>query len=64
MLLVSFHGGDQGVNNLYGYSTKDGELQTKEALSVKHHDDVKLAEISRTGSLRQQSLCGERIQAS
>ena len=32
MLLVTFHGGSGGVNNVYGYSTKDGSLETKKAL--------------------------------
>jgi len=44
MLLVNFHGGSGGVNNVYGYSTKNGQLETKSALGglPKH---VKLDEL-------------------
>lgn len=43
MLLVTFHGGKSGINNIYGFSTKDGTLETKTALSAPHH--VKLDEL-------------------
>src|SRR5438105_1303824 len=33
MLLVSFHGGSSGINNVYAYSTPDGALVTQEALA-------------------------------
>jgi hypothetical protein len=33
MLLVTFHGGSGGTNNIYGYSTKDGTLETQAALA-------------------------------
>jgi hypothetical protein len=45
MLFVSFHGGKDGVNNVYGFSTKDGKLETRAALSVPHRDDLRLDEI-------------------
>ena len=45
MLLITFHGGKDGVNNVYGFSTSDGRLETKAALSVSHHDEVKLDEL-------------------
>src|ERR1700690_1381159 len=44
MLFVTFHGGKDGVNNVYGFSTKDGSLKTTAALSGSHHDEVKLDE--------------------
>jgi len=34
MLLVTFHGGKGGINNIYGFSTKDGKLKTKASLSA------------------------------
>jgi hypothetical protein len=36
MLLVTFHGGKGGVKNIYGFSTKDGSIETTAALSVPH----------------------------
>lgn len=40
MLLVTFHGGKTGINNVFGFSTKDGSLQTEAALSVPHHQKL------------------------
>jgi hypothetical protein len=42
MLLVTFHGGKSGINNIYAFSTKDGRLKTKAALSA---PNVKLREL-------------------
>jgi hypothetical protein len=33
MLLVTFHGGSSGINNVYAYGTPDGALVTPEALA-------------------------------
>jgi hypothetical protein len=33
MLLVTFHGGSSGINNVYAYDTPDGTLATPEALA-------------------------------
>jgi hypothetical protein len=55
MLFVTFHGGKDGVNNVYGFSTKDGRLETTAALSAPHHGDVKLDE------LRGMAICGGNL---
>src|SRR6202000_492988 len=33
MLLVTFHGGSSGINNIYGYGHKHGKLEQKAALA-------------------------------
>jgi len=43
MLLVTFHGGSSGINNVYAYSTPDGTLKNKAALAEPHKS--KLSEL-------------------
>jgi hypothetical protein len=40
MLLVTFHGGKSGINNIYGYSHKHGKLEQEAALATPKHAEL------------------------
>src|SRR5262245_665229 len=45
MLLVTFHGGSSGINNVYAYSTSDGTPKNQEALADPTKKQGQLSEL-------------------